>query len=198
MLSLRIIFELISFEARLNIDKVELLWVTASEENNELFTIERSQEGIIFEEILQVEGAGASSNKIEYFDIDYEPLTGVSYYRLKQIDTDGKFTYSSTVIVDYPGTKLLVEVVGADIKIWPNPNEGTYLNIQMNGYEPENEVLFVVTDIVGREYYSKVLITDMDGHIANAIDLDNTLPVGIYVITGSDLNHLYSSKLIVK
>ena len=189
--------ELVSFEANLNIDKVELHWVTASEETNELFTIERSQDGIIFEEILQVEGAGESSNRIEYFDIDYEPLTGISYYRLKQTDTDGKFTYSAKVFVDYLGTNLLGQA-GTDIKIWPNPNEGTHLNIQMNGYEPENEVLFVVTDIVGREYYSKVLLTDMDGHITNAIDLDNTLPVGIYVITGSDQNHLYSSKLIVK
>ena len=189
--------ELVSFEANLNIDKVELHWVTATEESNELFTIERSQDGITFEEILWVEGAGGSSNRIEYFDIDYEPHIGVSYYRLKQTDTDGKFTYSAKVLVDYLGTNLLGQV-GTDIKIWPNPNEGTHLNIQMNGYEPENEVRFVVTDIVGREYYSKVLLTDIGGHITNAIDLDNALPVGIYVITGSDQNHLYSSKFIVK
>lgn len=146
---------------------------------------------------LLISGAGGSSNRIECFDIDYEPHIGVSYYRLKQTDTDSKFAYSAKVLVDYLGTNLLGQV-GTDIKIWPNPNEGAQLNIQMNGYDPENEVRFVVTDIVGREYYSKVLLTDIGGHITNAIDLDNALAVGIYVITGSDQNHSYSSKLIIK
>ena len=194
--------ELISFEAHLNIDKVELMWVTASEENNEFFSIERSQDGINFEEILQVEGAGESSNRIEYFDIDYEPLTGVSYYRLKQTDTDGKCRYSGIVPVDYtgtnqPGTNLFGDVE-ADIKIWPNPNDGTHLIIEMTGNEPAHEVLVILRDITGREFYSKVLITDMDGHLISAIDPTNTLPVGTYLITGSDQNHLYSKKLIVK
>ena len=189
--------ELINFEAKLNGDKVELIWATASEENNEYFTIERSDDGIIFEEILQVDGAGISNNRIEYFDIDYEPLTGVSYYRLKQTDTDGKFTYSAIVIVDYAGTNLF-GAADAAIKIWPNPNEGTHLNIEMSGYEPNNEVVFIVRDILGKEYYSKGIITDTEGNIRSSIGLHDSLPIGIYVITGSDQNHLYTSKLIVK
>ena len=194
--------ELISFEAHLNIDKVDLKWVTASEENNEFFTIERSEDGVNFEEILRVNGAGSTSGRNEYFDIDHDPLTGVSYYRLKQTDTDGKFTHSGIIPVDYtgtnqPGTNLFGDVE-TDIKIWPNPNDGKHVNIEMTGYDPSNEVLVILRDIAGREFYSKVLITDMAGHLISGIDPTNTLPVGTYLITGSDQNHLYSKKFIVK
>ncbi|MBL4651441.1 MAG: hypothetical protein JKY53_01050 [Flavobacteriales bacterium] len=194
--------ELISFEAHLNIDQVDLKWITASEKNNAFFTIERSTDGVTFEEILRSEGAGTSNNRIEYFDIDYDPVVGVVYYRLKQTDFDGKFAYSGLVPVEYtangkPGISLFGDVE-ANIKIWPNPNNGTHVNIEMSGYIPDHEVLVIVRDIAGREYYSKVLITDIDGHIVSAIDPTQTLPVGTYLITGSDQNHLYSKKLIVK
>ena len=68
----------------------------------------------------------------------------------------------------------------------------------MTGYDPSNEVLVILRDIAGREFYSKVLITDMAGHLISGIDPTNTLPVGTYLITGSDQNHLYSKKFIVK
>ena len=194
--------ELVSFEAHLNINQVDLKWITASEKNNDFFTIERSTDGENFTEVFHVEGAGNSNQYLEYFDIDYEPMVGIVYYRLKQTDFDGQYAYSGLVPVEYtedgtPGTGLFGNVK-ADIKIWPTPNDGTHINIEMSGYDPSHEVLVIVRDIAGREYYSKVLITDMDGHLISAIDPANRLPVGTYLITGSDQNHLYSKRLIVK
>ena len=86
--------ELLSFEAICNNNSVNLLWSTASEKNNDYFTIERSSDGITFQTVLTVKGAGNSNQVINYSAIDEKPIDGIAYYRLKQTDYDGKFEYS--------------------------------------------------------------------------------------------------------
>ncbi|MDA3883046.1 MAG: hypothetical protein PF481_07160 [Bacteroidales bacterium] len=73
---------------------VQLSWTTATETNNNKFIIERSQDGINWEKYVSVPGAGNSSSYVHYHEIDENPYTGISYYRLKQIDYDGTFTFS--------------------------------------------------------------------------------------------------------
>ncbi|NQX98097.1 MAG: hypothetical protein HRT73_09495, partial [Flavobacteriales bacterium] len=84
---------LLSFEATANEDKVDLKWSTSTEINNGFFTIERSADAKNWEEIVTTNGAGNSNQTIEYFETDYEPLEGVSYYRLKQTDFNGQYEY---------------------------------------------------------------------------------------------------------
>jgi len=91
--------ELLSFDARCANNKVKLNWVTASETNNDYFTIERSKDNNIFEKVLDYPGAGNSNHLISYSAIDDSPYAGNSYYRLKQTDFDGIFTYSGIVPV---------------------------------------------------------------------------------------------------
>ncbi len=194
--------ELVSFEAHLDVDQVQLKWVTASESNNSYFTIERSLDGRNFEEVLRVEGAIESTQTIEYYDVDYNPAVGISYYRLKQTDIDGSFSYSGIVPVEYtgsenPGTGIFGDVEG-DINVWPNPSKGEHVNVELSGYDKADDVLVVVRDITGKEYYSRVLVTDMNGHIVSAIDPTNKLAAGTYLITASDKNHMYSKQLIVR
>lgn len=86
--------ELVYFKAVLNDGQVNLSWATASELNNDYFTVERSGDGIHFEEVLRKNGAGNSTNTLYYNDKDENPLKRYSYYRLKQTDYDGHFTYS--------------------------------------------------------------------------------------------------------
>ncbi len=85
--------ELISFDASANKNQVDLTWATASEKNNDFFTIERTVDGIDFEEIGKVAGQGNSSIKNEYTFSDTRPKNGVSYYRLKQTDYNGESEY---------------------------------------------------------------------------------------------------------
>lgn len=85
--------ELLSFDATINQNQVDLTWATASEKNNDFFTIERTVDGIDFEEIGKVAGQGNSSIKNEYAFTDTRPKNGVSYYRLKQTDYNGEFEY---------------------------------------------------------------------------------------------------------
>lgn len=93
--------ELLSFTAE-PIDKtVSLKWITASESNNSHFIIERSRNTNTIEEIARVEGAGYSNIIRNYQTLDEKPLDGISYYRLKQIDFDGQFSYSEWTPVNF-------------------------------------------------------------------------------------------------
>ena len=92
--------QLINFTAQVFGDKVQLNWATASELNNHYFTVQRSVDGVEFEQVGEVAGAGTTSVEQHYQLIDNSPKSGTSYYRLKQTDFDGKFTYSDIISVD--------------------------------------------------------------------------------------------------
>ncbi|MGZ4060627.1 MAG: hypothetical protein ACXVPU_16450 [Bacteroidia bacterium] len=91
--------ELAGFNAKRNKRSVELTWTTMTEVNNKYFTIERSQEGTLWDIINVVPGRGNATTPYNYKIYDSSPLEGISYYRLKQTDLNGNFTYSKTVSV---------------------------------------------------------------------------------------------------
>ena len=108
--------ELLYFTAKQSGTKVKLDWATASEQNNDYFVVERSQDGANFAEVFRKKGAGNSVNTLYYNGFDNAPLEGVSYYRLKQVDYDAKFKYSDIQSVNF---KFDPAEIG--IKIYPNP-----------------------------------------------------------------------------
>ena len=76
-----------------------LTWSTAYEEDNKVFIVERSEDGTTFANIGTVEGAGTSADIREYNFLDIMAQAARSYYRLKQVDTDGTYSYSDVVAV---------------------------------------------------------------------------------------------------
>ncbi len=90
---------LVEFTAKPEGANVRLDWATASERDNAYFTVERSADGTLFSPVLEQAGAGTSTQLIRYTDLDLSPLNGLSYYRLKQTDTDGSSTYGRMVSV---------------------------------------------------------------------------------------------------
>lgn len=105
---------LLNFSADvINNSQVELNWQTASEINNNYFTVERSLNGIDWEIISIIDGAGNSSSLLSYSTIDKSPFKGVSYYRLKQTDFDGQFEYSRIRTVSFNGID--------NFELFPNP-----------------------------------------------------------------------------
>lgn len=96
-------------------NEISILWQTASEINNDFFTIERSLYGIEWETVSNVYGAGNSSSILSYSEIDENPYAGISYYRLKQTDFDGDFEYSEVKTVINNSTEEL------SLKMYPNP-----------------------------------------------------------------------------
>jgi hypothetical protein len=83
--------DLVYFKADKDENQVMLSWQTAAEKNNDFFAIERSADGYAFEELDRIQGAGNSSIPRNYTFNDLNPLEGTSYYRLRQVDYDGKF-----------------------------------------------------------------------------------------------------------
>ena len=102
--------ELLAFQVQLIDDEVQINWSTASETNNDFFTIQRSSDGKEFVDIMQLPGAGNSSEVIHYDTLDRQPLAGRSFYRLKQTDFDGTFSYSpiESVFRILPSTQFRV------------------------------------------------------------------------------------------
>ncbi len=105
--------ELVSFTAFHVNNAIELQWITASESDNDYFTLERSEDGVSFEIISHEQGAGTTDEMQHYSYTDYAEVAGVYYYRLKQTDYDGTTTYSEVISVTVIPDELL-----ANIKIW--------------------------------------------------------------------------------
>lgn len=103
---------------------VEILWTTASEINNEYFTLQRSDDGRHFIDLTTVLGAGNSSIANDYLWIDDEPLNGTAYYRIKQTDFDGRSSFSEMFSV-FCQTEI------GNLSISPNPC-GDYMNIEFS------------------------------------------------------------------
>jgi hypothetical protein len=184
--------KLISFSATANADKVDLKWVTETEVNNDFFTIERSKDTRNWEVVTTVGGAGNSNQTIGYFDSDYSPVKGISYYRLKQTDFDGKYSYSNVVPVKYVKNNK-----DASISLFPNPvNRGEEVKISFNDII-EEKILVVLRDAKGNEYFSKVVLNVEDG-VLIVVSIDFALPAGMYLIVASSENQVYSQKLLVK
>ncbi|MCH8331803.1 MAG: T9SS type A sorting domain-containing protein, partial [Bacteroidetes bacterium] len=187
--------ELVSFGATVIEDIVEINWSTASESKNSKFVIERSEDGMTFQELGSTKGAGNSNTLTYYSFIDNDPLYGAGYYRLRQIDFDGDFKYTDIVIV-------MNDVFVSDedvVNIFPNPvNAGRSFNIEYTSLENVGkEILVVLYDITGREVYSRVILQD-NNLVKTAIDIDCHIAPGIYLVVGSDGGEIaYKEKLII-
>ena len=109
---------LLSFDAELVNESVELVWETAAEINNDYFTIERSEDAQNWDELFMINGAGNSSSPKKYAAIDSDVPTGGNYYRLRQTDFDGKSEVFKPVYVVYqkPNKNTL--------SVYPNPTDG--------------------------------------------------------------------------
>lgn len=92
--------EWLDFSANQIREGVQLQWSTASELNNDFFVVERSNSNGNFEAITQVNATGNSDLVQAYSATDAHPLMGTNYYRIKQVDIDGNYSFSSVIEID--------------------------------------------------------------------------------------------------
>ena len=185
--------ELVNFKVIQDKDKNLIKWETASEINNDYFEIEKSKDGVNFEVLINIKGKGNYSNLSNYSAEDFSPFSNQTYYRLKQVDFDGTVSYSNIIVVNS-------EVDSENkISVFPNPmNENQNLAITFSDLKDNSEILVIVRDITGKEFYSKVKIINQEENVVFSIDLEQRLTPGIYIITGSVDNSLFNKKLIVQ
>jgi hypothetical protein len=169
--------ELTSFAGRVVENNVRLSWETASERNNDFFTVERSSNGEVFSSIGQVKGTGTTNQSHSYALVDYAPIHGNAYYRLKQTNFDGTFTYSKIIDVKYEGLNIPV------IEVFPNPSTGHELNIKITGLKNIEFVPVVMYDQFGRECMKLWMEVDQhSGTASKTFTPENAIPQGIYVL----------------
>jgi hypothetical protein len=157
--------ELLSFSAQIVDEYVQLNWVTASEINNNYFTVERSKDGISFEEVLQIKGAKNSNTVLYYSAMDDKPYEGTSYYRLKQIDMNGKFVYENVVAVDFE--KLF------SATMYPNPFN-TSLTMMINDTAQITHCTVCIYNAIGEEVMNTVINKQL------TVFETTNLPSGVY------------------
>jgi len=128
-------------------DVIKTEWATASETNNDYFNVEKSNDGTDFESIFKINGAGNSTSEKTYSFIDKHPFHGINYYRLRQTDFDGKFTYSRIISVTSGHSNAQA------ITIYPNPTAGiiTISGLIAGGNQPSYIEIY---DIIGNRLYS--------------------------------------------
>lgn len=183
--------DLLSFGAILNTSQVDIKWETATETNNDFFTIERSKDGLFFEEVLKVNGAGNSITNLQYSDIDPNPYVGISYYRLKQTDFNGRTSYSTIIPIENNTNSE------AGISLFPNPSdENNSTFIALNGLTGQ-EVLVDIKDVTGKELLSKKIIVNSNNEIFT-LGKGPIFSKGIYMVSVSSRNKLFTKRLIVK
>jgi len=121
---------------------VALNWETSSEVNNDYFDVERSLSGSAYETIGRVKGHGTSSTGFKYFFEDTDPGDDALYYRLKQVDFNGDFKYSQTVI-------CRPEHQGRNILVYPNPSSDGTILLELNGFDKGAEVNVIIYNSKG-------------------------------------------------
>jgi hypothetical protein len=138
--------ELLHFDASCTTDRksVNLKWATATEINNDYFTIERSADGINFDPIAIIKGAGNSNKILDYQWTDNDMLSGkVNYYRLKQTDYDGKSETFKPIPVRCNGSPLVFE-----LNLVQNPLLEKFLMYDLN-IDQDGLVQMEIVDVLG-------------------------------------------------
>jgi len=181
--------ELISFTATPDQDGVVLKWATASELNNEYFEVESSIDGKNWSVVTKVDGQGTKTTRTDYLQLDATPYLGISYYRLKQVDFDGKSSYSNVVQVDFHNAiKLTVS---------PNPSNGSNtVKLKLNAVPSGSQLLIRVTSLQGIELVRHQIQLTEKNSVEQQLDVKG-LANGTYLITAEFDGQIRQAKLIV-
>lgn len=190
--------ELLNFNVTCNgSEELSFIWSTASETNNSYFTLEGRDDAKGWINLDQVAGAGNSTSLIKY-NKTVKNKYACTYFRLKQTDFDGKFSYS-TVVEKNCVNNLLNGSGSTALTVFPNPSKaGASMYVQLTGLESEKEVVVVLIDVIGQVVYSKVTLSDSAGSVLEAIDRTQELAPGVYIVIGSTQNAIYNKKIIIR
>lgn len=170
-----------NFTANKKEKTVLLNWQTANESNNAYFSVERSSNGSNkFYAIDKVPGKGNSAQLQPYIFEDINPLKGCNYYRLKQVDADGHFSYSKILLVDFE--------TAAAIKLYPNPVKDI---LRIEGLNSTGATSLAIVDLSGR-VMARATNSNTNTYTWNI----QTLPSGMYYIIINSTTQRSTLKLL--
>lgn len=177
--------ELAFFHVQLAERGVAIEWKTASEENNDYFEVLRSHNGLNYEIIAKIDGAGNSNELLEYEFLDSRPLLGLSYYRLKQTDFDGK-----SEVFD---AQSIYRHAEEDLVFSPNPvNLGESLNVYTKVTDGTNSSLEILSTS-GKTVLVKEFSTNN-----TSLQIPIELKSGLYLLKVRSEKTLHIKRLLIK
>ena len=182
--------DLVSFEGKCENNETELEFVVASQENNDYFSIHRSENATDWNLVGEIEGVGNTSTQMTYKWIDNNPISGTNYYRLSQTDYDGTSESFAPIVV----TCETAPIDG--YSVYPNPADGL-LNIDLElEHNQGDEVSIEVRDINGKIIQmQQVQLTRGYNHLE--VDLSE-IPSGVYMINFAGTKDYIKESRIVK
>ena len=157
------------FSATPKSDRIELNWATDSEQNNDYMAVEKSADALRWQELGRVAGAGTTTQPQSYSFTDEKPLPGLNYYRLRQVDYDGRFEYHKTIAVDFKS-----ETGG--LHLFPSPAQER-LNVALPAPAEQDSELWLL-DAQGRVLQRMVI---PQGGTQGAFEV-SALPEGVYFV----------------
>ena len=160
-----------AFNVSTNKNSVLLTWVTATEKNNSHFDVERSADGKIYSKVATVQGSGTTSLTHTYQAYDDKPLSGISYYRIKQVDVDGKYQISDVKTVNMALQNYV-------LKVFPNPSHGD-VTFSLNNYNGK-AVTATLNNASGKTVHQEIM--QINGADSYKLNLQNKLAAGIYFL----------------
>jgi hypothetical protein len=180
--------ELLYFNTICNEENVKLLWTTVSETNNDYYSVERSSNAIDWENVINVNGAGNSNQLINYQAWDNTPLYGLSFYRLKQTDFDGSYTYSEIVTTDCNNSISENSIINTG-----QSNNMLFVEYFSIDDQPANIRLY---NVQGQLIKTLIEVPSSEGINNFAIDI-NDISQGIYMLTASSSDKISAQKIII-
>lgn len=166
--------ELISFTANAENNVVNLKWSTASELNNDYFTLEKSRNGRDFAFLTEIRGSGTKHTRTDYSFEDRDPHLGLSYYRLAQTDFDGTSeVFSAVSILFNPGTSL---------RVYPNPVRNSNCRIESTGFQKNEMVRLNLYNNDGQLVFSEMVKCDPFGNLDTNLTFQPNWKQGTYFI----------------
>lgn len=165
--------------------QARVFWSTASEENNDFFDVERSADGVNWQRIDRVQGAGTSINTLHYETLDKNPLNGIAYYRLRQVDFDGTTAYSHLV-------SLKREINGAAIAVYPNPATNQF-QVAFEGFKSE------VANINILDNSGRIVLAQNNNVLNNPVQIINAsgFQSGVYYIHVTSETESFVEKIVI-
>lgn len=181
--------ELTEFTGEQAGNSIQFNWETASELNNDYFTIERLQDDDTFSAVTTVKGKGTTSELSKYQAYDDAPALGKNYYVLKQTDFNGSVAYSKVIMVEF-------ESVISDFSVYPNPLRSETLHIEIRGLKNGQAVPLRIVSAVGVLITEDLLVADETGTIKSTIN-STALKAGVYLVMAGSENPL-QKRLVVE
>jgi hypothetical protein len=169
--------------------KVMVEWQVSNQINTQAFQIEKSVDGLHFTTNKVIQAQNNNTATINYSWLDEQPYAGINYYRLKSIDNDGRFTYSTIVKVSFQNNSPV-------FTISPNPSNSNNITIQFNN-QPLGQYTIAVINSTGQTLYTQK-VNHTGNFTSNSINLPTTIKNGTYEVKIVSSNNIVQiQKLLI-